>query len=121
MVGEEVKNIVRELIDALSRRGLKVDKTIVYGSCASGRMHDDSDLDVAIVSPGLGNDRFEEGKMLLQIAWRIDPRLHPVPVSSDAFDNDTWVPLIHEIREHGIEVDRVFTDLDDIVPQALPT
>jgi len=104
MVDERVKKIIREFVDALAKRGLKVEKTIIYGSCASGRMHANSDLDVAIVSPDLGGDRFEEGKMLLQMAWRIDPRLHPIPVSSDAFQNDTWVPLIHEIREHGIEV-----------------
>jgi hypothetical protein len=64
-------------------------------------MHEYSDLDVAVVSSDFGVDRFEEGKMQLQTAWRIDPRLHPVPVSLDAFRNDTWVPLIHEIREHG--------------------
>jgi uncharacterized protein len=104
MVDERVKEIIREFVDALEKHGLKVEKTIIYGSCASGRMHANSDLDVAIVSPDLGEDRFEEGKMLLQMAWRIDPRLHPIPVSSDAFESDTWVPLIHEIREHGIEV-----------------
>jgi len=49
-------------------------------------------------------DRFEEGKTLLQIAWRIDPRLQPVPISSEVFEKDTWVPLIYEIREKGIEI-----------------
>ncbi len=105
MVDARIKDIIREFIDTLAQKGLKVEKAIIYGSYASGRMHEDSDLDIAIVSPDLGEDRFEEGKMLLQTAWRIDPRLHPIPVSLDAFQNDTWVPLIHEIREHGIEVD----------------
>jgi uncharacterized protein len=105
MVDAKIMDIIREFIDALARKGLKVEKTIIYGSYASGRMHEDSDLDIAIVSSDLGGDRFEEAKMLLQTAWRIDPRLHPIPVSLDAFQNDTWVPLIHEIREHGIEVD----------------
>ena len=42
--------------------------------------------------------------MLMQLAWRIDARLHPVPVSADSYKNDTWIPLIHEILEHGVEV-----------------
>jgi len=105
MVDERVKNVVRELVDALVLKGLKVEKTIVYGSYASNREHADSDLDVAIVSSDLGEDRFEEGKMLLQTAWRIDPRLHPIPLSLDAYQNDTWVPLIHEIRVRGIEIE----------------
>ena len=40
----------------------------------------------------------------MQIAWRIDSRLHPVPVSIDSYMNDTWIPLIYEIREHGVEL-----------------
>ena len=104
MVDESIKNIVMKFIGALIMKGLKVEKTIIYGSYASGRAHEDSDLDVAVVSSDLGEDRFEEGKMLLQTAWRIDPRLHPIPVSLHAFQNDTWVPLIYELRQHGIEV-----------------
>ena len=104
MVDAGIKDIIRKFIDTLTQKGIRVEKTVIYGSYASGRMHEDSDLDIAIVSSDLGTDRFEEGRMLLQTAWRIDPRLHPIPVSLDAYQNDTWVPLIHEIREHGIEV-----------------
>jgi hypothetical protein len=43
--------------------------------------------------------------MLLQIAWRIDPRLEPIPISSDPYEKDTWVPLIYEIKEKGVEVE----------------
>lgn len=95
LVDAKIKQIIRELIDTLARKGLKVEKTIVYGSYASGRAHEYSDLDVAIISSDFGGDRFEEGKMLLQTAWRIDPRLHPIPMSMDAFQNDTRIPLIH--------------------------
>jgi len=64
-----------------------------------------SDLDLAIISPDFGKNRFVEGKMLLQIAWRIDPRLEPIPISSDSYEKDTWVPLIYEIKEKGIELE----------------
>ena len=78
---------------------------MIYGSYASGNVHTGSDLDLAIISPDFGKNRFEEGKMLLQIAWRIDPRLEPVPISSESYENDTWVPLIYEIKEKGVEVE----------------
>jgi hypothetical protein len=45
--------------------------------------------------------------MLMQLAWRIDPRLHPVPFSSESFDKDTWVPLVHEIQKNGIVIHRL--------------
>ena len=54
-------------------------------------------------SPDFGKDRFEEGKMLLQIAWRVDPRIEPIPISSESYENDTWIPIIYEIRKMGIE------------------
>ena len=76
----------------------------VYGSYASGKTHGGSDLDLAIISPDFGKDRFEEGKMLRRVAWRIDPRIEPVPISSESLENDTWIPLIHEIRSNGIGI-----------------
>ncbi len=104
MVTQEIKDIVIKLVSAVSTRGVHVDKALVYGSFATGMQTADSDLDIAIVSSDFGKDRYNEGKMLNQVAWRIDSRLHPIPVSADSFSNDTWAPLIHEIRQHGIEV-----------------
>ncbi|MDO9530091.1 MAG: nucleotidyltransferase domain-containing protein [Syntrophales bacterium] len=104
MVDTEIKQIIKRFVDALVKKGVRIDQVILYGSYASGNVHSDSDLDLAIISPDFGKDRFEEGKLLLQTAWRVDPRLQPVPISSEAFEKNTWVPLIHEIREKGIEI-----------------
>jgi hypothetical protein len=40
----------------------------------------------------------------MQIAWRIDPRIEPIPISSESYEKDTWIPLIYEIRQKGVEV-----------------
>ena len=104
MVTQEVRNIIIRFVTAVSASGIRVDKTLLYGSVATGNDTSGSDLDVAIVSSDFGQDRHREGKMLTQLAWRIDTRLHPVPVSADSFRTDTWMPLIHEIRLNGIEV-----------------
>jgi len=92
-------------VDVLNSKGIRVEKAVLYGSYASGNVHTGSDLDLAIISPDFGKNRFEEGKMLLQIAWRIDPRLEPIPISSESYEKDTWVPLIYEIKEKGIELE----------------
>lgn len=104
MVDTEIKQIIKQFVDALAKKGVRIEQVILYGSYASGNVRSGSDLDLAIVSPDFGKDRFEEGKLLLQTAWRIDPRLQPIPISSEAFEKNTWVPLIHEIREKGIEM-----------------
>lgn len=104
MVEREIEKIAAKYAEALIKKGLRIQKMILFGSYACDKARPESDIDIAVVSPDFGKDRFEEGKMLLQAAWRIDPRIEPVPVSSDAYENDTWVPLIYEIREKGIEL-----------------
>jgi predicted nucleotidyltransferase len=104
MVAQEIRDIIERFIVSLGSRGVHVDKALLYGSFAHGTQNEDSDVDIAVVSCDFGRDRFSEGRMLMQLAWRIDPRLHPVPVAMEAYLNDTWVPLIHEIREHGIDL-----------------
>ena len=105
MVDPKVRDIILRFIEALNKKGVHVERALLFGSYASGNARAGSDLDVAIVSPDFGKDRFEEGKMLFQVAWRIDPRIEPVPISSKSFENDTWIPLIYEIRQKGIEVE----------------
>ena len=104
MVTEEIRAIISRFVAALVTNGIRVDKTLVYGSVATNRDTVDSDLDVAVISSDFGHDRYKEGTILNKVAWRIDPRLHPVPISSDSFQNETWIPLVDEIRKHGLEV-----------------
>ena len=104
MVTEEIRGIISRFVAALATNGIRVDKTLVYGSVATNRDTADSDLDVAVISPDFGRDRYREGTILNKVAWRIDLRLHPVPISSDSFQNETWIPLVDEIRKHGLEV-----------------
>jgi predicted nucleotidyltransferase len=103
MVNPEIRDIIARFINVLTIKGIQIEKVILYGSYASGKVHVGSDIDLAIVSPDFGKDRFEEGKMLLQIAWRVDPRIEPIPISSESYENDTWIPIIYEIRKKGIE------------------
>ncbi len=103
MVKAEIEQAVLKLVKALTTKGIRIDKIILYGTqLPGGKPRIDSDIDLAVVSPDFGKDRFEEGKTLLQIAWRIDPRLEPIPISSESYENDTWVPLVYEIRQNGI-------------------
>jgi predicted nucleotidyltransferase len=96
--------IVRKFVKRLRQEGIAVDRAILYGSFAAGKERRDSDIDVAIVSRDFGKDRIEEGMVLYRIAGKVDSRLEPVPVSVDAFENDTWIPLIYEIRANGQEL-----------------
>jgi predicted nucleotidyltransferase len=104
MVDPKISEIISRFVHILTANGIRVEKAILYGSYATGRVHPGSDLDLAIVSPDFGKDRFEEGKLLHRLAWRVDPRIEPIPISSASYENNTWIPLIYEIRQNGIEI-----------------
>jgi len=100
----QVLKIIKAFVKALKDAGISVDRVILYGSHAKGVARLDSDIDIAVVSKDFGKDRVEEGMTLFRIAGKIDSRLEPVPISTTVYENDTWIPLVYEIREKGIEL-----------------
>jgi predicted nucleotidyltransferase len=104
MVSRHLIKKIKKFAAALTQEGVTVDKIILYGSYARNKQRPDSDIDVAAVSRNFGKDRVEEGMLLFRIAGKIDPRIEPVPISVESYNNDTWVPLIYEIRTKGIEL-----------------
>ena len=105
MAKREATKIIKKFVKALKQEGISVDRVILYGSYARGKTRPDSDIDVAVISKNFGRDRVEEGMTLFRIAGKVDPRLEPIPISSDSYEKDTWVPLIYEIKEKGIELE----------------
>ena len=102
---DQTIRVIRKFVKALKREGIPVDRVILYGSYAKGKTRPDSDIDVAMVSKHFGRDRVEEGMNLFRIAGKIDPRIEPIPISSESYEKDTWIPLIYEIKQKGIEVE----------------
>lgn len=102
MAKKPVIGVIKKFAAALGKEGIKIDKIVLYGSHAKGKASPDSDIDVAVVSRDFGKDRTEEGMLLFRIAGEIDVRIEPVPISLESYKNDTWIPLIYEIRTKGI-------------------
>ena len=96
--------IIKKFVKKLKQEGISVDRAILYGSYAVGKEQRHSDIDVAIVSKDFGKDRVEEGIKLFRIAGKVDARLEPIPISVEAYEQETWVPLIYEIKVKGLEL-----------------
>lgn len=105
MAKKPVAGVIKKFVSELIKKGITIDKIILYGSHARGKVRPDSDIDVAVVSRDFGKDRTEEGMLLFRIAGEIDARLEPVPISLKAYNDDTWIPLIYEIRTKGIKLE----------------
>ena len=104
MVEREIIDKVKVFVKEVKRHRINVKKVILYGSRVSGTVHEYSDIDVAIISPDFGKNSYNEGAKLFEIASLIDPRIEPGAISVRSFENDTWIPLIYEIRENGMEL-----------------
>jgi len=101
---DQALKIIKRFVKRLREEGISVDRVFLYGSYAAGKERGESDIDVAIVSRDFGKDRVEEGVRLYRIPGKVDTRLEPVPISVEAYKNDTWLPLIYEIRSKGLEL-----------------
>ena len=68
---------VREYAE-LVRRHIPVSKVVLYGSYASGRAHEDSDIDVAVIVPHVEGDFLDLAAQLFRWTRDIDLRIEPV-------------------------------------------
>jgi predicted nucleotidyltransferase len=104
MAEKTIIKIIKNFANTLKKEGIHIDRVILYGSYVTGKPGPESDIDIAIVSRDFGKDRIDEGMFLFRIAGDIDSRIEPVPVSLESYEKDTWIPLIYEIREKGINL-----------------
>lgn len=98
-----IADSVRRFLDLLNAEGIRVEAAYVFGSFAAGRSNRWSDIDVAVVSPDVSEDRFQERVRLATLSSSIDSRIEPVPFRPEAFVDED--PLAWEIRRKGIRVD----------------
>lgn len=68
-------------LEALRAKKIRVKKAILYGSLAAGGGDEDSDIDLAIISPDFGQDRFREAIELKKLTFGIDLDISPRPYS----------------------------------------
>jgi predicted nucleotidyltransferase len=93
------KKFLRQLKD----QGIHVECAYLFGSHAKGTPDEWSDIDVAIVSPDISEDRLEERIRLTRLSSKIDSRIDPVPFSPSSFVDED--PLVWEIKRAGIRID----------------
>jgi len=104
---KKVDQIIRLYLKDLSKK-IKVDKVILFGSAASGKFNQDSDIDLLILSAEFAKmsigDRFD----LLAMARRSRlTQITPMDIfglTPDEYNNGNYFSVIGEIKETGREV-----------------
>lgn len=97
-----VLNNVQLFLDKLRQNGFTISGAYIFGSYARGQVDKWSDIDVAIISPQIGNDRFEERIRLTELAVFIDDRLEPLPFNPESFSDED--PFVRQIINEGVAI-----------------
>lgn len=101
-INASIIETLKKFLEKLKEDGIPVEAAYLFGSYAKGRAREWSDIDVAVISSDLSDDRFEERIRLSQISSRIDSRIEPVPFRPDTFVDED--PLVWEIKKEGVRI-----------------
>lgn len=98
MARQPVERVIQEYVELLNQRNIRVAQAILFGSHAHalGTADEDSDIDVAIISPDLGRNRFPEGVMLKLLTQYVDTSLAPRPYSPQEVEGSTKGTFLHD-------------------------
>jgi predicted nucleotidyltransferase len=86
----------------LTKNGIPVRYAVLFGSHASGRQHEWSDIDLLVVSPLYDKKRsFKQTSKLWRIAAQTDSRIEPIPVGERQYKEDDSNMIIEIARREG--------------------
>ena len=100
---DSIIDTVRRYIAELEKHHIPVSQAILYGSYANGRVREESDIDVALVSEAFTGDRYEDRRRIVPLRRKIDNRIEPMPFTPTGFSDGG--NLIDEIKKTGIRIE----------------
>ena len=84
-------------------KNYSIEAIILFGSYAKGTEHQDSDIDIAIITNDFNNNIFNGEIELKKLRWNIDLRIEPHIIKIDDYKNIS-TPFIEEIINTGIKL-----------------
>ncbi len=95
MVNKSVVKIVKKYLHALSEHGIPVSAGVIFGSYATGKFSEWSDIDLLVVSSSFDKKRPKRRDIdkLWHVAADIDSRIEPIAVGVKQYNesNSSWI------------------------------
>jgi predicted nucleotidyltransferase len=103
-ISDKIKNILYEYVQEISKK-YKIEKVILFGSCASNQNNQDSDVDLAIFSSQFNDkNRIRIMNELLMMVYKFKIDIQPLAFSYSDFLKDDNSFISNEIKKNGIEI-----------------
>lgn len=100
MADDSTKEIVKNYLGCLRKRGIPVEELLIFGSRVKGTSRKDSDIDVAVVSSWFNADDDEKRALLWNVRTCREYDIEPHGFSLQDWANDVD-PMVHEIKKTG--------------------
>jgi predicted nucleotidyltransferase len=102
MVAPAVIDSIRSYLRVVRENGIPVSFGVLYGSQARGTAHENSDIDLLVVSSHFdGKKDFDEVNMLWRLTASTDSRVEPIPVGEREWIEDDSRAIVEIARREG--------------------
>jgi predicted nucleotidyltransferase len=98
----QINIIAKEYVRTVKDAGIPVVAAYVIGSQVTGTAHEGSDIDICIVSPMFGKNRYAEMMWLTKLRRSVNVLIEPHPLNPLELQKKSG--LTQAIKEHGILV-----------------
>ena len=102
MVEESILNTIRKYLKTVAGKGIPVIAGVLFGSYATGRKHEWSDIDLLVISP-LFDEKYKRKDidLLWHTAAEVDSRIEPIAVGEKQYRENKDSYIIYEARRDG--------------------
>lgn len=98
----QINKIIRDLIAILKRKGIKVDRLVLYGSYANGKPGPYSDIDVAVISSSFDNKSLLKRQELLgEAIFGLGEPVEAIGYSRKEFVKRSRLSFLFDIVSNG--------------------
>lgn len=103
----QIKRVINGLVESLKRKGIKVNRLILYGSYAKGKPRPDSDIDVAVISSSFNNkDLLKRQELLGEAIFSLGEPVEAIGYSYNEFTKRSRLSFLFDIVSSGKTVYR---------------
>lgn len=98
-----VLNIVKQFKNNIIKKGIHVDRIILYGSYANNTQRPDSDIDLVVISDSFKNmDYWQRIDILVDTISDIFQPIEAIGMTNEEWNNKTFMAA--EYAQHGVLV-----------------
>lgn len=100
-----VVDIIRRYLSVLPAEGIHPTRAILFGSFATGKATQDSDIDLIVIAPEFDDLR---DRRLIRRLWiaraQADTRIEPIPCGEKEWQTDSARPILEIARQGGVDI-----------------